>query len=109
MHAPRVKSLYEHIVSLAEKTPARLALLSCDQEGKILSEIRFKELAKEIESAAAYFFGLGLKKGDRIALAFKNSAELLVISWAAWSSGIITVPLDTKRDTVEQHAYKIKL
>ena len=109
MHAPRVKSLYEHIVSLAEKTPARLALLSCDQEGKILSEISFKELAKEIESAAAYLFGLGLKKGDRIALAFKNSAELLVISWAAWSSGIITVPLDTKRDTVEQHAYKIKL
>lgn len=109
MHSPRIKSLYEHIVSLAKKAPARPAILNCDTEGKILREVNFKELAEEIESAAASLFGLGLEKGDRVALAFKNSAELLIISWAAWSTGIITIPLDTKRDTAEQHAYKIKL
>jgi len=109
MHASRIKSLYEHIASLAEKSPLRPALLSCDQEGKVLREINFKELVKEIKSAAVYLSRLGLRKGGRVALAFKNSAELLTISWAAWSVGIITVPLDTKRDTGEQHAYKIKL
>src|SRR3989344_3056794 len=109
MHASRIKSLYEHIASLAEKSQLRPALLSCDQEGKVLREINFKELVKEIKSAAVYLSRLGLRKGGRVALAFKNSAELLTISWAAWSVGIITVPLDTKRDTGEQHAYKIKL
>lgn len=109
MYSPRIKSLYEHIASLAQVHPAQAALLSYDIEGAIVRELSFKELAQEIESAAAYLLGLGLQKGDSVAIAFKNSAELLIISWAAWSSGIITVPLDTKRDTGEQHAYKIKL
>jgi carnitine-CoA ligase len=105
----RVKNLYEHIVSVAEHSPSRAALLDCDHEGKTLRELSFKELAQEIQSAAEYLCGLGLKKGDRVALAFKNSSDLLIISWAAWCVGIITVPLDSKRDTGEQHAYKIKL
>ena len=109
MHAPRITSLYEHIASLAQMHPTRAALLSCDAEGNILREVNFKELAKEVESAAAYLTGLGLQRGDRVALAFKNSPELLIISWAAWSQGLITIPLDTKRDTGEQHAYKITL
>ncbi|MDO8522617.1 MAG: class I adenylate-forming enzyme family protein [bacterium] len=109
MHAPRIKSLYEHIAFLAKKHPSRTALVNCDTEGNIVREINFKELAQEVEAAATYLSGLGISKGDRMALAFKNSAELLIISWAAWSTGIITVPLDTKRDTGEQHAYKIKL
>ncbi|KKW09369.1 MAG: AMP-dependent synthetase and ligase [Candidatus Kaiserbacteria bacterium GW2011_GWA2_49_19] len=109
MNAHRAKSLYSHIASLAKEHPSRSALLSCDTEGTISREINFKKLKEEIESAAAYLFKLGLEQGDRVALAFKNSPELLVISWAAWSTGIITIPLDTKRDTGEQHAYKIKL
>src|SRR3989338_8201521 len=109
MDTPRITSLYEHIASFAKEYPARPALLSCDAEGNIVREISFKELAQEIESAANYLSGLGLQRGDRVALAFKNSPELLIISWAAWSTGIITIPLDTKRDTGEQHAYKIKL
>src|SRR3989338_7884433 len=109
MNAHRAKSLYSHIASLAKEHPSRSALLSCDTEGTISREINFKKLKEEIESAAAYLFKLGLEQGDRVALAFKNSPELLVISWAAWGTGIITIPLDTKRDTGEQHAYKIKL
>ncbi|MDO8553005.1 MAG: class I adenylate-forming enzyme family protein [bacterium] len=109
MHEKRIKSLHEHIAHLAQMHPSRAALVSCDETGKILREINFGELAKEVESAASYLSELGLRKGDRAALAFKNSAELLIISWAAWSTGIITIPLDTKRDTGEQHAYKIKL
>jgi long-chain acyl-CoA synthetase len=109
MHEPRIRSLYRHISSLAEKNLARTALVDCDTEGKIPREISFNELVQEVESAAAYLSGLGLEKGDKVALAFKNSVELLIISWAAWSTGIITIPLDTKRDTGEQHAYKVKL
>ncbi|MDO8481728.1 MAG: class I adenylate-forming enzyme family protein [bacterium] len=104
-----VKNLHEHIVFLAKKVPDKTALLTCNEEGKILEEITFAQLSGHIESAASYLSGLSLKSGDRVALAFGNSAELLILSWAAWSTGIVTVPLDIKRDTAELHQYKIKL
>ena len=86
-----------------------MALVACDQEGTITEEITYEELAKNIEAAASYLHGLGLKKGDRVALAFKNSPALLILSWAAWASGIVTVPMDTKRDTSESYQYKLNL
>ncbi|MCR4280895.1 MAG: long-chain fatty acid--CoA ligase, partial [Candidatus Kaiserbacteria bacterium] len=104
-----IKSLHEHIVSLAKTAPERTALLSCNEEGKVLEEITFAELSEKIESAGNYLAGLSLKSGDRVALAFSNSAELLILSWASWSMGVVTVPLDIKRDTAELHQYKIKL
>lgn len=104
-----VKNLREHIVLLAKNAPQKTALLACSAEGKISDEITFAELSAKIESAARYLCGLPLQSGDRVALAFGNSAELLILSWAAWSAGIATVPLDVKRDTAELHKYKIKL
>lgn len=104
-----VKSLHEHIVSLAKSNPKRTALLSCNEKGEILEEITFAELSEKIESAVNYLVSLSLKSGDRVALAFSNSAELLILSWASWSMGVVTVPLDIKRDTAELHQYKIKL
>src|SRR3989344_1964556 len=104
-----IQNLHEHIVSLAQKDPKKMALVACDQEGTIVEEITYGELAKNIEAAASYLYSLGLKKGDRVALAFKNSPELLVLSWAAWASGVVSVPMDTKRDTGEQYQYKLNL
>src|SRR3989344_4525548 len=104
-----IQNLHEHIVSLAQKDPKKMALVACDQEGTIVEEITYGELAKNIEAAASYLYSLGLKKGDRVALAFKNSPALLILSWAAWASGIVTVPMDTKRDTGEQYQYKLNL
>ncbi len=104
-----INNLHEHIIYLAKTDPKKTAILSCDAEGKILGEITYQELSQEIAQAANYLHSLTLKSGDRVALAFNNSAELLVLSWAAWSVGIVTVPLDIKRDTGELHQYKIKL
>ena len=104
-----IKSLHEHIVSLAKNSPEKTALISCNEVGKILHEITFAGLSERIESAGNYLAGLSLKSGDRVALAFGNSAELLILSWSAWSMGIATVPLDIKRDTAELHQYKVKL
>ena len=104
-----IKNLHEHIASLAEINPKKTALLSCDAEGKIVGEVSYGELSQKIELASSYLHELSLKSGDRVALAFNNSAELLILSWAAWSTGIVTVPLDIKRDTGELHQFKIKL
>ena len=102
------KSLREHILALSKKDPEKVALLQCDETGVVVAKIRYQELAEKIEAAAAYLQGLGLAQGDRVALAFKNSPELLILSWAAWASGIVTVPMDTKRDTAEQYSYKMR-
>jgi long-chain acyl-CoA synthetase len=47
--------------------------------------------------------------GDTISLLMVNKPELLVINWAAWSMGLKTVPLDSKRDTLERKLYKLQL
>ena len=104
-----IKNFHGHLASLAKKNPKKTALLTCDENGTILEEISYQALFQKIETTAAYLRGAGLEKGDRVALAFRNSPELLILSWAAWSMGIVTVPLDIKRDTVELCRYKIKL
>ncbi|MBI5457275.1 acyl--CoA ligase [Candidatus Kaiserbacteria bacterium] len=103
------KSLHEHIVALAEKHPEKAALVGTDEKGSVTERLTYQELSRLLESAAAELKGLGLQKGDRIALAFRNSPALLIWSWAAWASGIVTVPMDTKRDTPELYEYKINL
>lgn len=101
-------SLYEHFVDCAREAPAKPALLACDREGNIVDEISRIDLLTRIEGAAAYLHSRGLAMGDTIALELGNSAQLLILSWAAWGLGIITVPLDMKRDTEELRAYKVK-
>src|SRR3989338_9080120 len=104
-----VRSLYEHIVTLAKQQPQRVALVDCDENGASVREITYGELPERLQAAAGYLSSLGLKKGDKIALAFRNSADLLLLSWAAWASGIVTVPLDVERDTGGLAAYKIQV
>ncbi len=103
------KNLYEHLTSLAQQNPKKIALVGTDEKGNIVERLTYQELSRSIEAAAAELKGLRLVKGDRIALAFRNSPALLIWSWAAWATGIVTVPMDTKRDTPELYEYKINL
>src|SRR3989338_9513133 len=104
-----IKSLREHIAALAQKYSDNAALVGCDEEGNVRQRLTYRELSRSLELAAAYLADLGLKNGDRVALAFKNSPELLILSWAAWASGIVSVPMDTKRETGESYQYKLAL
>lgn len=103
-----IKSLHEHFSALAKQRPDKAALIICDEHGTATEQISFQELFKKIEAVAASLQGAGFVNGDRVALSIENSAELLLASWAAWSIGVVTVPLDTKRDTTELSAYKQK-
>jgi long-chain acyl-CoA synthetase len=103
------KNLYEHLAALAARAPHKPALVGLDQNGNTLESITYAELLEKVTAAASELKNLGLERGDRIALAFRNSPALLIWSWAAWASGIVTVPMDTKRDTPELYEYKINL
>ena len=70
----------------------------------------YRQLKSAIEDIALKLrYELKLQPGDALGLAMPNSVELLMVSWAAWAAGIITVPLDIRRDTFDQYLYKIKL
>ena len=98
-----IASLREHIASMPKDRPALL-----DYEPKTESQvISYGELQEQVAHAAA-FLSEHLKKGDVLALAMSNSPQLLILSWAAWAVGIVTAPLDVKRDTGEQHNFKLK-
>jgi len=62
-----IKSLRVHIDSLADKSTEKVALLQCNEDAQIVKEITYEVLAQEIETAAGYLAGLGLKKEDRVA------------------------------------------
>lgn len=102
-------SLHEKITKRATKDPNGCAFIACAPDGTTTKSLTNAELLREIETAASYLIGLGLRPGDRIALSLSNSPELLILSWAAWSMGIVTVPLDLKRDTDELREYKVRV
>ncbi|MBI4065860.1 acyl--CoA ligase [Candidatus Kaiserbacteria bacterium] len=97
----------ERIRELARLDSERTAIAVCDANGVITEEISRGSLLKKVEEAGAHLCGLGLRAGDKVALDIGNCAELLILSWAAWGNGIVTVPLDKKRDTEELRGYKI--
>ncbi len=103
-----MKNLHEHISDLAHADPTRPALLVCDTSGAVVEEISRAMLLARVEATAAHLKNKGLHAGDHIALEFGTSTDLLVVSWAAWAYGIVTVPLDTRRDTDALRAHKIK-
>ncbi|MBI4138232.1 MAG: acyl--CoA ligase [Candidatus Wildermuthbacteria bacterium] len=106
---PPIKNLRTHIAVLAKKYPARAALLACDEEGGIVKTISYKDVELFTERIASALASLGVRSGGVVALALPNCVELILISWAAWAAGIITVPLDVRRDTAKEYAYKMKL
>ena len=102
--------LMGHILALAKAMPNAAALLPCGEDGKILETLAYAKLAAMLEKIGSWMLhGLKLKAGDVVCLAMHNRAELLLVNWAAWSLGIITAPLDVRRDTEEQHLYKTGL
>lgn len=102
-----IKNLFGYISSLAHNEPNRIALLETDKEGKIQDTVTYKELREKLEYVACWLIQNGLKDKDVLALAMPSSPDFLILSWACWSIGIVTVPLDLKRDTIDQHKFKL--
>ncbi|MDY6879697.1 MAG: AMP-binding protein [Desulfatiglans sp.] len=72
----------------ADCMPDKAALIFEDEP------ITFKKLNEEVNRAAHYLKGLGLKKGDRISVALLNCPEFVYLYFAAAKLGIIFVPLN---------------
>lgn len=104
-----MNNLHEHIATLAKLQPTRAALVVCGPDGTTLEEITYGNLYERIAAVAAGLQSQGLRPGDRVALALSSVADQLILTWAAWASGISVVPLDSKRDTKELQEFKLSL
>ncbi|MDP4008524.1 MAG: class I adenylate-forming enzyme family protein [Candidatus Peregrinibacteria bacterium] len=106
---PPIQNLYGYLKDLAMNQGGKTVLASYSKIGELIEEISYKDFLQLVEKVGAWMIYKGLNPGDRIAIQFPNSIELLVLSWTAWSIGIVSVPLDTKRDTIDDIKYKTEL
>ncbi len=102
---PPFASLSGQIFSRANEFPDKPALVST-QDNVSLS---YNQLATSLEQFAGFLKEHNIKKGDAVSFLMENTPEILIMEWSAWSYGFVTVPLDSKRDTLERKIYKLQL
>jgi long-chain acyl-CoA synthetase len=78
------------LAGVAAKYGEKAAIISGE------SRLSYSDLDKFSSRVAGTFLGLGVKKGDRIALMLPNSPEFAVVYFGAAKIGAISVPMDSK-------------
>jgi long-chain acyl-CoA synthetase len=61
--------------------------------GGALREYTWREILDQSRRMAAHLQGLGLQRGDRVAIFSKNTAHWLMSDYAIWLAGGVSVPL----------------
>jgi long-chain acyl-CoA synthetase len=79
-------SLYQLFQKTAEKYKQNPAVHFMGRD------LKYGELSAEVESLAAALSGLGIKKGDRVAIHLPNSTQFPIAYFAALSIGAVVVP-----------------
>ena len=82
------RTLLDYIADAARECPNHPALLF---KG---SSITYAELEKLSDAFAAALAGLGVKKGDRVALLLPNCPQFIIAEIGAWKAGAIVAPLN---------------
>ncbi|WP_020658647.1 acyl-CoA synthetase [Amycolatopsis benzoatilytica] len=83
-------SLAQWIVRRSKVNPESVALIDADTGERI----SYAELADRVAGRAAALHGLGVRKGDRVALLALNSTDYLETLFAAAWLGAITLPVN---------------
>ncbi|MCV7290588.1 fatty acid--CoA ligase family protein [Mycolicibacterium wolinskyi] len=58
--------------------------------------LTFSQLTERVRRAAGAFHGLGIDRGDRIAIWAPNSAEWMIAAFGAVTAGAVVVPVNTR-------------
>lgn len=94
-----VEGIGDLIERRAREAPDKPFLVFYDDEARTRSDWTRQEFVLEVRKAAKVMADLGLVEGDAIAAADEfNHADTLIVLAAAWSSGLLTVPLNLKED-----------
>ncbi|RAL68421.1 hypothetical protein DID88_007152 [Monilinia fructigena] len=85
----------EHFHSIVEKHGSNLALVSHAQNTKFT----YRELDERSNVLAHGLRGLGVGKGDRVAVSLGNGWEFGALTYAIWKLGAVLVPLNPAFNT----------
>lgn len=93
-------TVYDFMVKRARKSPNQVAVRRRRGVGG-WTGVTARQLLNEIDECARGFLGMGLKKGDRVAIMASTSYEWMLLDYAASSLGIVIVPIYDS-DSAEQ-------
>ncbi len=115
---PPFEGMAQMLEYWAKKQPEQTAIEFVDVDLEIAHDTAsfnnfwkcsYKELKELVFWAAGMLRRKGLKIGDTISFGYHNHPNILILSLAAWVSGMRTAPLDLKRDDEEMMRYKLEL
>src|ERR1051325_10752133 len=89
-------TLLDYLREAATKWPVRPAMLF---KG---ASISYRQFEKQSDAFAAALNGLGVRRGDRVAICLPNCPQFLITEFGAWKVGAVTSPFNptyTERET----------
>ncbi len=76
------------------RLPDNLAIVDLSQDPP--REVRYREIERRLDRFAALTRKMGLRPGDRMAMAIGNRFEFVEVMYGAMRAGVVPVPLNTK-------------
>ncbi len=96
----RRKDLYTALADSAFRFPDKTALVEAGTGKKV----SYHELLMQVDRAADMFFEHGIRKGDRVAVALRNSINTVVVNFGLYKLGAVCIPMNfmvTKPEEIE--------
>ena len=96
----RRKDLYTALADSAFRFPDKIALV----EASTGKKVSYHELLMQVDRAADMFFEHGIRKGDRVAVAHRNSINTVVANFGLYKLGAVCIPMNfmvTKPEEIE--------
>jgi HIP---CoA ligase len=94
-HRPNWQTIPEMVLSAADRFGDAEAVV----DGPL--RLTFTQLVEQIRRAAGAFAGLGIGKGERVAVWAPNSAEWIIAAFGLLTAGGVLVPVNTRFKTEE--------
>ena len=96
----RRKDLYTALADSAFRFPDKVALV----EAGTKRSVTYTELLMKVDRAADMFFEHGIRKGDRVAVAHRNSIDTVIANFGLYKLGAVCIPMNfmvTKPEELE--------
>ncbi|MDD4005412.1 MAG: long-chain-fatty-acid--CoA ligase [Elusimicrobiaceae bacterium] len=92
-------NIYNILLNSAARLPEKTAIVEPERQWT------YTELLQAVNRAADAFWNLGIRKGDKVALALRNSAEFIITGMAAAKMGAAMVPVNFMVSKPEELAF----
>ncbi|MFC2029000.1 AMP-binding protein [Chloroflexota bacterium] len=83
--------VYQILYDAAENYPSQTAILFND------TEIKYRQLKRQVDQLAGKLAMLGVNKGERVCIFLPNCSEFILSDWAVMRAGAVVVPTSVLR------------